>query len=195
MKWFTAFAISALVVPAGLALVGACSSDATSAPEADAATDAKSSSSSSSSSSGGGDASPDAGQSITARGGALATSLGCHGCHDSSAGVMAGNNDGIQRPVASGNTTIYPANITPDKDTGIADWTDADIARAIRTGVDDQCMTLCSVMPHFSSISDDDMAALIAYLRALPPINNDVTNQGCPDVDAGQGQKVDAGCN
>jgi hypothetical protein len=41
----------------------------------------------------------------------------------------------------------YPANLTPDPATGIGSWTDDDITTAIRTGVDDEAMILCAVMP------------------------------------------------
>src|SRR4051812_26764617 len=106
-------------------------------------------------------------------GAAPRSSLGCHNCHDSPAGIFAGNKDGIQRPAPTGVTTIYPANLTPDPETGLGTasgggWTDEQLARAIGTGVDDECRTLCTVMPRFR-IGKDDMAALIAYLRSLPP--------------------------
>jgi hypothetical protein len=137
---------------------------------------------------------------LVGRGATLVNQLGCHGCHDSSAGVMAGNNAGVLRRVGdAGLVRVYPANLTPDSKTGLgtADdgWSDMQIARAIRTGVDDQCLTLCRVMPHFN-LTDADTAAVIAYLRSLTPVTNDVTNQGCPTVDpsvSGGGQFVDAG--
>ena len=100
---------------------------------------------------------------------------------------MAGNNAGVIRHVGSaGNVRIYAPNLTPDGKTGLGTardgWSDAQIARAIRTGVDDECLTLCKVMPHFD-LSDEDMTAVIAYLRSLPPVANEITNQGCPTVD------------
>ena len=137
---------------------------------------------------------------LASAGAAIVQRLGCHGCHDSAAGIMAGNNAGVLRRVGdAGTVRVYPANLTPDPQTGLgtaADgWSDMQIARAIRTGVDDQCLTLCVVMPHFS-LSDGDMAAVIAYLRSLTPVTNDVTNQGCPTLDpsvSGGGEFVDAG--
>jgi hypothetical protein len=50
-------------------------------------------------------------------------------------------------------------------------------------------------VPHFN-LSDADMTAVIAYLRSLTPVTNDVSNQGCPTLDpsvSGGGQFVDAG--
>jgi hypothetical protein len=139
-------------------------------------------------------------QSAEDGGAAIVNQLGCHGCHDSTAGVMAGNAAGVLRRVGdAGVVRVYPANLTPDPNTGIGTaedgWSDAQLARAIRTGVDDQCLTLCKVMPHFN-LSDGDMAAVIAYLRSLRPVVNDIANQGCPTLDpttSGAGQFVDAG--
>jgi mono/diheme cytochrome c family protein len=63
------------------------------------------------------------------------------------------------------------ANITSDKSDGIGDWTDAEIERAIRTGVARDGHKLFPPMPFtaYTGITADDMTALIAYLRSLPP--------------------------
>lgn len=62
------------------------------------------------------------------------------------------------------------ANITPHPD-GIADYTDEELATLIRTGVRPNGMRLLPPMGvyYYANISDADMEALIAYLRALPP--------------------------
>lgn len=62
-------------------------------------------------------------------------------------------------------------NITSDPDQGLGKWSDAEIERAIRTGVDRQGHPLKPPMgfAYYDRISADDMAALIAYLRSLPP--------------------------
>jgi hypothetical protein len=73
----------------------------------------------------------------------------------------------------------YPANLTPDPDTGIGSWTDDDIRTAIRTGVDDQQMPLCSVMPHFTDLSDDQVSSLVEFLRQLPPVNASIPASTC----------------
>lgn len=67
-------------------------------------------------------------------------------------------------------TSVSP-NITPHKEAGIADWSDAEIARAIRTGVSKDGRKLFPPMAYgyYARITNDDMAALIAYLRSLPP--------------------------
>ena len=65
-------------------------------------------------------------------------------------------------------------NITPDKETGIGDWTDAEIARSIREGVSRDGEALFPIMPWFmyTEMSDEDVAAVIAYLRAQPPVES-----------------------
>jgi mono/diheme cytochrome c family protein len=62
-------------------------------------------------------------------------------------------------------------NITSDREQGLGKWTDAEIERAIRTGIDKDGHALKPPMGfgYYSKISADDMAALIAWLRSLPP--------------------------
>jgi len=62
-------------------------------------------------------------------------------------------------------------NITSDPDQGLSKWTDAEIERAIRKGIDRQGQPLKPPMgfDYYDRISADDMAALIAWLRSLPP--------------------------
>ena len=61
-------------------------------------------------------------------------------------------------------------NITSDAQQGLGTWTDAEIERAIRTGIDKDGQPLKPPMgyAYYSRISADDMAALIAWLRSLP---------------------------
>jgi mono/diheme cytochrome c family protein len=64
------------------------------------------------------------------------------------------------------------ANLTPDETSGLGQWSGAEIERAIRTGVARDGHKLFPPMPFaaYQSITDDDMAAVIAYLRSLPAI-------------------------
>jgi mono/diheme cytochrome c family protein len=68
---------------------------------------------------------------------------------------------------------IYSKNITPDKETGIGNYTDAEIARALRYGVHPDGTVVFDFMP-FHNMSDEDMAAIISYLRVQKPIYNKV---------------------
>jgi hypothetical protein len=64
------------------------------------------------------------------------------------------------------------ANLTPDETSGLGQWSDAEIERAIRTGIARDGHKLFPPMPFaaYQNISGNDMAALIAYLRSLPAI-------------------------
>jgi mono/diheme cytochrome c family protein len=67
---------------------------------------------------------------------------------------------------------LQPPNLTSDVETGLGAWSDADIIKAIRTGVARSGRTLHPAMPYavaFSKMSDDDVKAIVAYLRTLPP--------------------------
>ncbi len=70
----------------------------------------------------------------------------------------------------------YAANITPDPDTGIGKWTDAQLAKAIREGVRPDKSLIGPPMPieFYRHLSDADLAAIIAYLRAQPAVKNEV---------------------
>ena len=66
-------------------------------------------------------------------------------------------------------------NLTPDQETGLGSWSDAEIARAIREGVDKDGVGLV-VMPayNYKALSDADVAAVIGYLRNLEPVRHEI---------------------
>ena len=66
------------------------------------------------------------------------------------------------------------ANITPDSETGIGKWTDRQIKTAIKLGqrADGSKMFPPMAYQYYQNISNEDMNALIAYLRSLKPIKN-----------------------
>jgi len=68
---------------------------------------------------------------------------------------------------------IYSKNITPDKETGIGNYTDAEMARALRYGVHPDGTAVFDFMP-FHNMTDEDMTAVISYLRAQKPIKNKI---------------------
>lgn len=67
--------------------------------------------------------------------------------------------------------TLAAANLTPDPETGLGKWTDGEIIRAMREGVDREGNALFPIMPygHYRSMSDDDAKSVVAYLRTLKP--------------------------
>jgi hypothetical protein len=69
---------------------------------------------------------------------------------------------------------VYSANRTPDAETGAGAWTDDQWARAIREGIGHDGRALFPMMPyeHFRSMSDEDVAAVIVYLKTIQPIKH-----------------------
>ena len=67
--------------------------------------------------------------------------------------------------------TLAAANLTPDPETGLGKWTDGEIIRAMREGVDREGNALFPIMPygHYRSMSDEDAKSIVAYLRTLKP--------------------------
>jgi len=71
---------------------------------------------------------------------------------------------------------VYTANITPDKDTGIGTWTDAQIITAIREGKSREGKILFPPMPvpTYNNMSDDDVKAIVAFLHTVKPVHHEV---------------------
>lgn len=87
--------------------------------------------------------------------------ISCTDCH----GADLGGKMVMDNPAMG---TIYGANITPFT---LKDWTDTDIARAIRYGIHKNGKSLM-FMPsfEFSELSKGDIASLVAYIRSVPPV-------------------------
>ena len=68
--------------------------------------------------------------------------------------------------------TVYSTNITQDKETGLGAWTDRQIEDAMVRGIRRDGSRLLPVMPYekYSGMAEEDMRALIAYLRTLKPV-------------------------
>jgi mono/diheme cytochrome c family protein len=71
---------------------------------------------------------------------------------------------------------VTAPNITPDKETGIGAWSDADIKKLLRTGMRPNGVPIASVMPtgFYGIVTESDMDAIVAYLRTLKPVRNKV---------------------
>lgn len=70
-------------------------------------------------------------------------------------------------------------NITPDPETGIGRWSDAEIAAAIRNGQRPDGSLIGPPMPVelYRGISDRDLGAMVAYLRTVPPVRHAVVER------------------
>ena len=75
-------------------------------------------------------------------------------------------------PIATPFGTFYSPNITPDKETGIGNWTEADFIRALKEGRDPKGRNYFPVFPYiyFANTSDDDVRALYAYFMSIPAV-------------------------
>jgi mono/diheme cytochrome c family protein len=71
---------------------------------------------------------------------------------------------------------VCAQNITPDPEYGIGRWTDGEVLRAMREGVDRDGNALFPMMPYASyrSMSEEDARSIVAYIRTLPPIHHSV---------------------
>ncbi len=92
---------------------------------------------------------------------------GC-GCHTAEGGpTNAGG-----RPLKTPFGTFYGTNITPEPIHGIGKWSDKQLIDGIRLGVRPDGSVMSPVMPYpaFNRMSDEDVTALVAYLRTLPAV-------------------------
>lgn len=113
------------------------------------------------------------------RGAYLAAIMDCRGCHTpgtlmgkpDAARDLAGSEIGFAVPDLG---VFYPPNLTPDDETGLGRWSEADIMRAVRTGVRPDGRILAPVMPWhaYAALTDDDARALARYLKELPPVRH-----------------------
>ena len=71
---------------------------------------------------------------------------------------------------------VCAQNITSDPEYGLARWTDGEVLRAMREGVDRNGRALFPMMPYlgYRTLSDEDARSIVAYLRTLPPIHRSV---------------------
>lgn len=102
----------------------------------------------------------------------------CAGCHTIPGGDALAGGLPIETPFGA----IQSTNITPDRETGIGDWSFAAYARAMREGVDREGRHLYPAFPYeyFARINESDMADLYAWNMAQPPVaatppQNDLT--------------------
>jgi mono/diheme cytochrome c family protein len=120
-----------------------------------------------------------------ARGKYLSESLlNCFACHSDrdwtahdapeKAGTKGGGSPAF--PLLDLPGQVRPPNISPDKETGAGDWTDDQLARAIREGIGHDGRALFPFMPYqnFHHLADEDLASVIVYLRSIPPVHREV---------------------
>jgi mono/diheme cytochrome c family protein len=102
------------------------------------------------------------------RGKYLAVLGDCAGCHTRPHGpAYAGG-----LPFNAQFGTVYSTNITPDPDTGLGKWSEADFYRALHDGVAPGGTHLYPAFPYvyFQRVTHQDTADLFAYLKTLKPV-------------------------
>lgn len=115
--------------------------------------------------------------------------MGCFACHtrldpkDPPGSYAAAKAKGAgQTMEMEGAPWLVASNITPDGETGVGDWTDDQLARAIREGVGRDGRALFPMMPYggFRSLSDEDLASVVVYLRTVEPVRNPLPKSEVP---------------
>ncbi|MBN9089649.1 MAG: cytochrome c [Reyranella sp.] len=116
-----------------------------------------------------------------ARGKYLVTIASCHDCHTPGyflgkpdmARYLGGSDVGFELP---GMGVFVGPNLTPDKETGLGNWTDAQVVAAIQKGTRPDSRMLAPIMPYhaFANLTPQDAQAIVAFLRSIPPVQHKV---------------------
>jgi cytochrome c5 len=109
--------------------------------------------------------------SLVKRGEYLAKAGDCIACHTNTPEKGTAFAGGL--PMHTPFGTIYSPNITPDKATGIGNWTDEQFIKAMREGISPQGHYYYPAFPYyyFNKITTDDLIAIKAYLDSIPAIS------------------------
>jgi mono/diheme cytochrome c family protein len=130
-------------------------------------------------------------QSPVERGKYLVTIGGCSDCHTPGtllgmpdmARFLGGSEVGFELP---GLGTFHAPNLTPDPETGLGTWTEAQIVTAITTGKRPDGRELAPIMPWrgLAALTPDDAMAIAIFLKSLPPVANKVPGPFGPNQTA-----------
>ncbi|MBM4197263.1 MAG: c-type cytochrome [Gammaproteobacteria bacterium] len=118
-------------------------------------------------------AQPSIAEDLVERGRYLTAAGGCISCHtadEDGAAPFAGG-----RALASDFGTFFGPNITPDRDTGIGAWSEADFLRAVLEGRSPSGAAYFPAFPYpsYAGLTEDDARAIYAYLRTLPAVRRE----------------------
>jgi mono/diheme cytochrome c family protein len=106
--------------------------------------------------------------SLVERGEYLAKAADCMVCHTTQDGKPYAGGLGFNLPFG----TLYSTNITPDKETGIGNYSDQDFLAAVHRGIRRDGARLYPAMPFtsYTYVTDADALAIKAYLFSLPAV-------------------------
>jgi mono/diheme cytochrome c family protein len=112
------------------------------------------------------------------RGRYLAILGDCAACHSKPGGQPFAGGLALQTPFG----TLVAPNITPDRDTGIGNWTKDEFIAALHDGRGHNGTRLYPAMPYpaYTKMTDDDVLALRAYFATVAPVNNKVISNRLP---------------
>ncbi len=99
-------------------------------------------------------------------------------CHTAEGGKPYAGGTPLKTPFG----TIYGTNITPDAETGIGAWPLEAFSRAMREGLDREGRHLFPAFPydHFTKLTDEDVAALYAFIMTREPVKAENRRNGVP---------------
>jgi len=105
--------------------------------------------------------------------------MACDGCHTPrgpSGFIMDKRFSGGSQIWDTSAYTVRGSNITPDRETGIGTWSEADIKRSLTDGVRPNGTPLSPQMPFafYKILTPRDLDAVVAYLRSFAPVRNEV---------------------
>ncbi len=105
---------------------------------------------------------------LVERGAYLAKAADCMVCHTAQGGAEYAGGLGFKLPFGM----LYSTNITPDKETGIGNYSDQDFLNAVHRGTRRDGARLYPAMPYtsYTYLTDADVLAIKAYLFSLPPV-------------------------
>lgn len=105
------------------------------------------------------------------RGEYLAKIGDCIACHSNTQAGTAAFAGGL--PIATPLGTFFTPNITPDKTTGIGNWSESDFIRTMHDGILPDGSNAFPAFPYvyFNRVSETDLKDLWAYLQAIPAVN------------------------
>ena len=110
------------------------------------------------------------GSALVAKGEYLTKAADCAACHTAPGGKPFAGGRAFKLPFG----TIYSTNITPDQETGIGRWSDAEFVRALHRGIGRNGEDLYPAFPYtaYTLLSTDDVLAIRAYLSTLQPVTS-----------------------
>ncbi|MCU6501683.1 hypothetical protein LPN04_28200 [Rugamonas sp. A1-17] len=96
--------------------------------------------------------------------------------------AMSGGVPFVLRFSANSSGLVVTRNLTPDRETGLGDWSTEEIKTAIKRGVRKDGSLLFLFAPHtfYANLADEDVTALALYLQSLKPVKHEIPARQLP---------------